>query len=715
MAFGNSIVYKFAGDSTKFVKSVRGMERESDSASRKIVKNFGKVRKTMSLGLGLVGVAGAGMIFKDMITASIQFDKQLREVFTLLPNASKASFGEMEQQVRDFSAEVGIASSKVLPALYQALSAGVSQDNVFEFMRIAAEASIGGLTTLETSVDALSTVVNAYGSENITAQEASDILFTTVRLGKTNFEQLAASIANVIPTAAGLKVEFADVAAALSTLTAQGVKTSVATTAVRALLVELNKVEGALGKTFEAATGMRFTAFIAEGNTLLDALQVIQDEASRTDNEILDFFSSVEAGSAALGLLSTSKFADDVREMGDAAGAAAAAFDTMEASASRAAEKAAASWEGALTRMKPIVGWLMNGFANVVDGAIAVATEAPGVDIVTRVEGSSGASKTQARKAIAQAREEAGNPESLNPRISGAIDKLIVKRAKAILSDQRWKVENETLSAAKAVDGDLAAGAAVAKKVEEESRKRRLTEIGELGKDIAADEARNNLSAIEQVQLLTQEYEAQREALKGLAVDGGDAFKTAKKEAEATFKELIRMQARADRDTDRVRENARKASKGSTVASKRVSKQDEVTSPDFRRLVRRPKIVRKSYSLNSVEKAEAKQLRSRLNNIDQLISKNKLRTRSIGGDAEASKLLASAQIKRAELEKELNAILKRRYTEIVTRSSSSDQKTQFTGAEATSRQQRSEGSQVARLESIIVELKRIHVEGVRIK
>ncbi len=56
----------------------------------------------------------------------------------------------------DFSSEIGIVAEDVVPALYQALSAGVPQDNVFNFLETAGKASIGGITTIETSVDGLS-------------------------------------------------------------------------------------------------------------------------------------------------------------------------------------------------------------------------------------------------------------------------------------------------------------------------------------------------------------------------------------------------------------------------------------------------------------------------------------------------------------------------------------------------------------------------------
>src|SRR5690554_3689738 len=96
---------------------------------------------------------------------------------------------------------MGVVTKDVVPALYQSLSAGVPKDNVFEFLEVANKAAIGGIAKLETSVDGLSSVVNAYGSDVLDVGKASDLMFTAIRLGKTSFDELSSSLYNVIPTA----------------------------------------------------------------------------------------------------------------------------------------------------------------------------------------------------------------------------------------------------------------------------------------------------------------------------------------------------------------------------------------------------------------------------------------------------------------------------------------------------------------------------------
>ena len=158
------------------------------------------------------------------------FENQMNEVYTLLPGISKTAMDAMTDDVLKFSREMGVLPSETVPALYQAISAGVPKENVFDFMTIASKASIAGVTELETAVDGITSVVNKYGSDVVSAQEASDLMFTAVKLGKTDFDQLSKSLFNVIPTAADLGVEFGTVTAALAAMMALGTPTSVATT-----------------------------------------------------------------------------------------------------------------------------------------------------------------------------------------------------------------------------------------------------------------------------------------------------------------------------------------------------------------------------------------------------------------------------------------------------------------------------------------------------
>jgi TP901 family phage tail tape measure protein len=334
----------------------RGLEKEGVPAASRGAKK-------MQQAMAGVFAAGAALLAKSVFDAA-GFERQMNEVFTLLPGISGEAMGEMTEQVKSFSTEFGIIPQEVVPALYSSLSAGVPADNVFAFMETATKLAKGGVTDLETAVDGLTSVVNAYGADVLPAQEASDLLFTTVKLGKTTVAELSSAIFQVTPTAAALGVEFGNVTAALAAMTLQGVPTSVATTQLRQLFVELSKSGSGTAKVFEEISGKTFKDFIASGGDLQGALQLLETHATDAGLGINDLFGSVEAGSAALALTGggTEAFTNALEGMENSAGATDAAFDQMNQGLAATLDKLKAKFSVILidigTAIAPTVGML---------------------------------------------------------------------------------------------------------------------------------------------------------------------------------------------------------------------------------------------------------------------------------------------------------------------------------------------------------------------
>jgi TP901 family phage tail tape measure protein len=331
---------------------LQGLDKGIKQAEGKTKTGFagmGSMAKTALVGGVATAATAAAAAVSAFVADSLDqfqaFEKGAAEVFTLMPGMTEKAMEEMRGDVLAFSVEVGRSSSEVLPALYQAISAGVPAENVFDFMKIASDAALGGVTDLETAVDGITSVTNAYGSSVIDAATASDVMFTAVKLGKTDFEQLSASLFNVVPTAASLGVTFEDVAANLAALTAQGTPTSVATTQLRAAFVEASKSGTNLDKALRDLTGKSFADLIASGKTSSQIFSELRQ--SMPEEDFRNLFSSVEASNAVLGLTNDTA-AGIIETFGtveDTMGATAAAADTMSQSIEHLEAKANASTE----------------------------------------------------------------------------------------------------------------------------------------------------------------------------------------------------------------------------------------------------------------------------------------------------------------------------------------------------------------------------------
>ena len=310
--------------------------------SGKGLKNaLGAISPAAVAGVAVAGIAAVGAVMVDSTAKAVKFQEGMANVMTLLPGAGQEIEDELTSVIRDLQTELGITSEKSLPAMYQAISAGVPQNNVGEFLETAAKAAVGGSIDLELAVDGLTSVVNAYGSDVIDATTASDVLFTTVRLGKTDMQELSSSLSQVTPLAAAAGVGIDQVGAAIATLTAGGTQTSVATTQLRQMFSELGKDTTVVAQAFKTVSGQSFPEFIKSGKTVEDALSLLNDYADEAGTTINNLFGSVEAGSAALVLTGpgADMFSSSLEQMAESAGATEDAFQTMDNTVSRRMEK----------------------------------------------------------------------------------------------------------------------------------------------------------------------------------------------------------------------------------------------------------------------------------------------------------------------------------------------------------------------------------------
>lgn len=307
----------------------KGAGEGLDDANNSAESLSGTLKKLFAVVGGAAVLKKIGDYAKESVEAFSGLETGMAEVSTLL--SDDADMAGMTDQVKEFSLETGKLTSEIVPALYQSISASVPQETVFDFLRVANMAAVGGVTELETAVDGITSVINAYGQENLTAAQASDQMFEAVRLGKTTFGEMASSLFNVVPTAVSAGVAFGDVTAAIATMTASGTPTSVATTQMRQALVELSDGGSQVGETFQKISGTSFRDFIASGGHVNEALDMLYDHAQDTGVTIQELFSSVEAGNAAAQLTGghAKTYADDIAAMGESAGSTEKAYSKM--------------------------------------------------------------------------------------------------------------------------------------------------------------------------------------------------------------------------------------------------------------------------------------------------------------------------------------------------------------------------------------------------
>lgn len=267
-------------------------------------------------GIGISAATAFAQAAKSSYDFEKEFRKNMLEVATISTQVTDDMTGFMNQ-VMSITQEIPIKAPEAAKALYSIVSAGHDGADGMKILEVSAKAAVGGLTETETAADAVTTILNAYKMSAEEAGTVSDQLFTTVRLGKTTFGELGASIAQVAPIAAAYGISIDQVLGAVASLTKQGTPTAQAMTQIRAA------IQGTAGELGDAAF---------QGRTFQEALQLINEKAGGSASKMKEMLGTDEGLAATLALTgkNAKSAASDLGELQNSLEATEAAFEKMK-------------------------------------------------------------------------------------------------------------------------------------------------------------------------------------------------------------------------------------------------------------------------------------------------------------------------------------------------------------------------------------------------
>lgn len=151
-----------------------------------------------------------------------KLDTAMTQVRTISDRVG-ANFDELTDKVQALSFSIPKTPDDLGMGLYQTLSAGFADaSDAADVLTSSAMLAAAGLLDTNTSVDAVTTMMNAYGIEAARASEVTDLFFTIVEQGKINVPQLAQNIGNVATNAALAGLDMNELGAAIATMTKFG-------------------------------------------------------------------------------------------------------------------------------------------------------------------------------------------------------------------------------------------------------------------------------------------------------------------------------------------------------------------------------------------------------------------------------------------------------------------------------------------------------------
>jgi len=178
---------------------------------------------------------------RDGVTASIELEKRISEIQTISQDA-QLPFLEWRDSLRGISDEFGLPLLTQVEGAYQAISNQVVKGaEAFDFMSEASKLAIATVSSVDTSVNVLSSVINAYGLNASDAADISAKLFKTVELGRVRLDELSGSLGDMQVLAEQLNIPLSGVLSLITSLTVQGIKMTKASTQIRGILLKLLK------------------------------------------------------------------------------------------------------------------------------------------------------------------------------------------------------------------------------------------------------------------------------------------------------------------------------------------------------------------------------------------------------------------------------------------------------------------------------------------
>ena len=318
--------------------------REARGSFNKFAGGFKKLResntllgKTTKLLTNKVAVLGATTVAIYKFTQAmlegardaVELEKALTNINTLFDGP-----GGLTESTKKFITEqakiYGKTAQDNAKAYYDIVSAGFTdQAEANKILEAANKAAVAGLSDVATAVKGISGVMNAYGKENVTAAEASDLLFATVKKGIITFPQLANNIGKVAPMAANLGVSLQELQASLAHITSRAVSVQQANTAMIGILAsilqkkskEATELLDKYGIAWDSAT-LATKGFIPMVKDLVNAMGDNKAELQRVipEREALN-------GLLILGARNTKELIEAEKAMYSAAGSTTSAFE----------------------------------------------------------------------------------------------------------------------------------------------------------------------------------------------------------------------------------------------------------------------------------------------------------------------------------------------------------------------------------------------------
>lgn len=291
----------------------------------KNLQNSDSLAKEVAKSLGIAFGAASVISYMKMATAqSIAFN---RELYNIKSIARELNLDKVRNQLIGLDSRLGYAADNA-GAFYFAYSAGVrgSEKELVNFTGEVGKLSQAIVSGQIPTMDAVTSVMNAYGLKASEVTEVTDMFFQVVKQGKTTGSALANSIGAISGVSANAGISINDLGNAIAVLTTT-MPTERAITSLSAMITAFIKPTDA-AKEAAQKYGIELSAAALKAKGLSGILAEMNQKVGTNTEAIAEIVPSIEGMRAAVALAGGQykMFADNIEIFANKGGSAAQAF-----------------------------------------------------------------------------------------------------------------------------------------------------------------------------------------------------------------------------------------------------------------------------------------------------------------------------------------------------------------------------------------------------
>lgn len=374
-------VTKAGNDAKTSARKVEQSMEDASNATKKASSSMSDFAdKASSVGRSMTMKVTAPMVATGVgaVLMANKFEFSMASITGLVGIAAD-EVKAMEGQVRSMAVEFGRSAPEAAEALYFVTSAGIKGADAMSVLEASLMAAAVGLGETMVIADTVSSALNAYGIENLSAAQATDLMVAAVREGKMEADALAGALPRVLPIASAMSVSFEEVGAAFAAMSRNGTDANEAATQIRGILSSLlnptKQAEEQLAALGLTSAGLRKT--IREDG-LLVGLKQLTDAFGNNEEAAGVVFGNIRALTGVMSLFGAATESTETifENLTDNAGDLDKAFTAMSDTGTFKANQALAAMKDAMISLGQVLVPIVLPIFKAVTSAISTMTNA---------------------------------------------------------------------------------------------------------------------------------------------------------------------------------------------------------------------------------------------------------------------------------------------------------------------------------------------------